>query len=227
MFAKDYRQAAWGKLSGKWGTLAVMMLIFTLIMGAVDSLSAVEPYVLGSVVSVATLLLLGPFDLSWAHASQNVQQGKNVEIADLFFGFKNFVQAFVLELVNGILVFLWSLLLIIPGIIKMLAYSMSFFILNENPQISFSDARKQSIEMMDGYKWKLFCLYFSFIGWILLCLLTFGILFLWIGPYMQVAKAEFYANLKAEKGIKDNSSEKEEKQIQNQEQQNKQTEEEK
>ena len=222
MLAKDYRLKAWQKMSGKWGTLAVMMLIFSLIMGAVDSLSAVDPYILGSVVSVATLLLLGPFDLSWAYVSQNVQQGKNVEIADLFFGFKNFVQAFVLELVNGILIFLWSLLLIIPGIIKMFSYSMSFFILNENPQISFSDARKKSIEMMDGYKWRLFCLYFSFIGWILLCILTLGILFFWIGPYMQVAKAEFYANLKAEKGLEQKPSEEkqsEEKQTQANEQQ--------
>jgi len=219
MIAKDYRQAAWEKLSGKWGTLAVMTLIYSFILGVVDSLSSISPYVMGSVAFVVTALLVGPFNLSWAYTSQKVQQKKDVKVEDLFFGFNNFVQAFVLELINGIFIFLWSLLLIIPGIIKMLAYSMSFFILNENPEISFSDARKKSIEMMDGYKWRLFCLYFSFIGWILLGILTLGILFFWVSPYMQVAKAEFYENIKIERGLKDDTPKTEGKQAQTNEQQ--------
>ncbi|MBR1925467.1 MAG: DUF975 family protein [Clostridia bacterium] len=217
MYAKDFRQAAWGKLGGKWGTLAVMTLIYFLIIGVVDSLTSIEPYILGSIAFIVTIIVVGPFELSWAYTSQKVQQNQDVKVEDLFFGFKNFVQAFVLELVNSIFIFLWSLLLIVPGIIKTFSYSMSFFILNENPEISFSDARKKSIEMMDGYKWKLFCLYFSFIGWILLSILTLGILFLWISPYMQVAKAEFYENLKKEKAIGNQAPKAEEKQIEQQE----------
>ena len=78
------------------------------------------------------------------------------------------------------------------------AYSMSWFILADDPNIPANEARKRSIEMMRGNKWRLFCLDFSFIGWILLSILTFGILLFWIRPYMQTARAEFYQDLLAQ-----------------------------
>ncbi len=78
------------------------------------------------------------------------------------------------------------------------AYSMSWFILADDPNIPANEARKRSIEMMRGNKWRLFCLDFSFIGWILLSILTFGILLFWIMPYMQTARAEFYQDLLAQ-----------------------------
>ena len=92
---------------------------------------------------------------------------------------------------------LWSLLFVIPGIIATYSYSMSFYILRDNPDMDANAARKASIEMMKGNKWKLFCLELSFIGWMLLSMLTFGILLLWVGPYMETAKAAFYEELKA------------------------------
>ena len=73
---------------------------------------------------------------------------------------------------------------------------MSYYILKDNPNMSGDEARKASIEMMKGHKWELFCLEFSYIGWILLSILTFGILTLWVNPYMEVAKVAFYENLK-------------------------------
>ena len=73
---------------------------------------------------------------------------------------------------------------------------MSYYILADNPQMSCNDARVTSMEMMKGNKWRLFCLWFSFIGWWLLSILTLGILFLWTIPYMQVATAAFYDDLK-------------------------------
>ena len=60
-------------------------------------------------------------------------------------------------------------------------------------------ARKRSMELMRGNKWRLFCLHCSFIGWLLLCILTLGILTLWIAPYLQTAQAEFYRDLIAER----------------------------
>ena len=74
---------------------------------------------------------------------------------------------------------------------------MSYYILKDNPGMDANEARKASIEMMKGHKWQLFCLEFSFIGWIILSILTFGILTLWVGPYMETAKAAFYEELKA------------------------------
>ena len=119
-------------------------------------------------------------------------------IEQLFDGFRNYASALALSLLIWIFTFLWTLLFFIPGIIMSYAYSMSWFILADDPNIPANEARKRSIEMMRGNKWRLFCLDFSFIGWILLSILTFGILLFWIMPYMQTARAEFYQDLLAQ-----------------------------
>ena len=74
---------------------------------------------------------------------------------------------------------------------------MSYFILADDPNIPANEARKRSMEMMRGNKWRLFCLDFSFFGWILLSILTLGVLYFWIIPYIQTARAEFYQDLLA------------------------------
>ena len=150
------------------------------------------------VVSVISFLINGPFEYGIKETALLVARGKEIRVDNLFNGFHVFEKSFLLYLINNIFIFLWSLLFIIPGIIKSLSYSMSFLILQENPDISPNEARKQSMEMMNGNKWRLFCLELSFIGWILLSILTFGILFFWVLPYMNVAHAEFYLSLKGE-----------------------------
>lgn len=190
--AKDFRQKAWADLSGKWGMMALCTLIFELILGACAGLSII------AIGGVGVLLLSGPLTLGMTMLALNVVRGAEVKVETLFDGFKNFVSAFVLSLINTIFIALWSLLLIVPGIIKSLSYSMSFYILADNPDMAPNDARKESMVMMQGNKWRLFCLYFSFIGWLLLCGLTLGILTFWVTPYMESAKAEFYQSLLAE-----------------------------
>ena len=101
-------------------------------------------------------------------------------------------------LLMTIMVFLWSLLLIIPGIIKWFSYAMTPFILEENPELSASEAIHRSRMMMRGHKFDLFYLYLSFIGWFILCILTAGIGFLWLGPYVDTALAAFYEEVKAD-----------------------------
>ena len=186
--AKDFRNTAWNKLSqtNSWLNMAVIALIYELIIGACSALSR---YVVGG---IALLLLQGPLLLGFALAALEVSRARQAKIETLFEGFKNFGSAFLLSLLNSIFIFLWSLLLIIPGIIKALSYSMSTYILADNPTIGVSEARARSIQMMKGNKWRLFCLYFSFIGWMILCVLTFGILTFWVSPYIQVAVSEFY-----------------------------------
>jgi uncharacterized membrane protein len=73
---------------------------------------------------------------------------------------------------------------------------MAFFILHDNPEMRPNQALKESSRMMKGYKWKLFCLQLSFIGWLMLGTLTLGIAYLWIAPYMGMSLANFYENLK-------------------------------
>jgi uncharacterized membrane protein len=119
----------------------------------------------------------------------------------IFEGFNDFGRSFVAVLLTSIYILLWTLLLIIPGIIAGLSYSMVYFILAENPTISPMDAIRQSKEMMYGHKTEMFMLSLSFIGWCLLGVLSLGIGFLWIGSYMQTSMAIFYQELKAEHAI--------------------------
>jgi uncharacterized membrane protein len=91
---------------------------------------------------------------------------------------------------------LWLLLLIIPGIIAAISYSMTFYILADDKSIKPMEAIDKSKKMMDGYKWKYFFLCLRFFGWALLCILTLGIGFLWLIPYINVSIAKFYDDVK-------------------------------
>ena len=108
-------------------------------------------------------------------------------------------------LLMGIFVFLWTLLLIIPGIIKGFAYSLVPYILVDKPELSANEAINLSIKMMKGHKFDFFWLCLSFIGWILLAILTFGIGLFWLMPYMYTAYAAFYQDVKAEYEAKTNT----------------------
>lgn len=187
MLARDFRQKAWGALAGKWGTIAVIALVFTVVL----SVSCVVP--------IAALVVTGPLTLGFYMICMGLLRGGVAKVEDLFNGFRDgkFLPAFLLDLVNNIFIALWSLLFVIPGIIKYYAYSMSMYILADNPGMSQSECRAESMRMMVGHKWRLFCLHFSFIGWLLLSSLTCGILVFWVLPYMQTAEAAFYEDLKS------------------------------
>ena len=101
------------------------------------------------------------------------------------------------SLLVALFVFLWSLLLVIPGIVKAYSYAMTPYILHDNPEMGVSDSLRRSQQMMKGFKTKLFLLDLSFIGWLLLGFITFGIGLLWVCPYMATARAKFYEELKA------------------------------
>lgn len=187
--AADYRMQARKALAGRWNTCALIYLIYSLIVGA---LSALARYYIGA---IGLLLVSGPFALGIAMIALNVVRGEKVRIETLFDGFKDFGRSFTQYLLNGVLVLLWTLLFVVPGIVASYSYSMSFYILRDNPDMSANDARKQSIEMMRGNKWRLFCLHLTFLGWLLLSVLTFGVLLFWVQPYMEAANAAFYLSL--------------------------------
>ena len=178
--AKQYRAQAWKSLDGNWG----MMIL----AGILNGFSSVFP-----------LVLYGPFAFGMASMSLDVVRGKKANIERMFAGFYNFVNTMLLGMLIIVFVWLWTLLFIIPGIVKSYAYSMSFYIMHDDPKIAPEEARRKSIELMRGYKGKLFCLNVSFIGWILLCMLTLGILSIIVVPYMKIAESAFYEDLVAER----------------------------
>jgi uncharacterized membrane protein len=130
----------------------------------------------------------------------NLSRKKKIDFIQIFDGFKRHIaESIVAYLLMVLFVALWSLLFIIPGIIAAVSYSQTFFILTEDNKISGYDALKKSREMMVGYKWRYFCLVLRFTGWVLLSILTLGIGFLWLIPYMEVSLAGFYDELKSVK----------------------------
>ena len=192
------------------GILASMSITsMTYILGAVMAVVSITSltYILGAMMAIVTVLIvvglvqyvIGSFvSLGLIQYNLDLIDGKDVEFGQIFSKASMFGKAFWLRLRMDIFTFLWTLLLIIPGIIKSYAYSMSGFIMAENPEMTAKEAMQVSEKMMAGNKWRLFCLQFSFIGWQLLCILSLGIGFLWLTPYMNAATAAFYDEISRE-----------------------------
>ena len=112
--------------------------------------------------------------------------------------FENYNRYLTTSVFKYFIVLLWTLLLIVPGIVMSYVYAMTSYIMHENPDLSPEECLRRSKQMMQGYKWKLFCLDLSFIAWYLLGIITLGIGMLWISPWVDCAKAKFYQQLKQE-----------------------------
>ncbi|GAD16497.1 DUF975 family protein [Lentilactobacillus otakiensis] len=113
-----------------------------------------------------------------------------------------FIGAIMMGIITTVLTLLWSILLIIPGIIKGFAYSQALYIYRDSVDagkpISYLDAITQSRKMMDGHKMEYFVMALSFIGWYILNSFTYGILLLWLQPYYQLSFANFYVKVSQE-----------------------------
>lgn len=190
---KELTQQALESLNGKWGLAVGTFLVYMLITAGIQRVPVIG--------YIASLLISGPLALGIAIFSLTLSRKKKARLEQLFDGFQNFGTALLTYLLMVVFIILWMLLLIIPGIIAAIAYSQAFYILAEDNSIGAMDALKKSKEMMDGYKWKYFYLCLQFLGWALLCVLTFGIGFLWLLPYAQVSYAHFYEDIKDQKNI--------------------------
>lgn len=180
----EIKEEAKQTLSGNWGITIGVLLTYMIIVSLLTQ------------TGIGYLVLGGAFELGLAIFFLALIRHKKLEFALLFKGFNNFgksLEAFLLKLLY---VFLWTLLLIIPGIIAAYSYYMTFFILKDNPEISGSEAIRRSKEMMDGYKSELFILHLSFFGWFFLTVITFGIAAFYVYPYFLAANAVFYQKLK-------------------------------
>ncbi|MBQ2675892.1 MAG: DUF975 family protein [Clostridia bacterium] len=152
-------------------------------------------YIATSVVAAVCISLLVSSVVRVGYCKFNlelVDGSAEPKVKTLFDYFKHFKPVVVTNLHKSLLIFLWSLLLVVPGIITAFSYAMVDYILAENPEISSKEALKQSEQMMEGKRWRLFCLEMSFIGWGLLSALTGGIGQLWLIPYTEAASAAFY-----------------------------------
>ena len=118
---------------------------------------------------IVTIVIGGAGKLGYATFNLKLVDNKDVALSDLFSQFHRLGDGFCMNFLMGLYTLLWTLLFIIPGLIKTYSYAMTPYILAENPGMTATDAITESRRIMDGNKWRLFCLGFSFIGWGLLC----------------------------------------------------------
>lgn len=154
-----------------------------------------------SFTGVILIVLLGPLTAGVNAFCLQLQQGNKVSVGTMFTeGFaNNFGRKVGAIWWQMLFVWLWSLLLVVPGIVKAYSYSMQYYILADCPNVTAKDSLKLSMRMMNGHKAKLFVLHLSFIGWALLSVLTCGLLAIfYVNPYIQQTIAQFYLDVKAE-----------------------------
>ena len=150
-----------------------------------------------TIIPVLGALLIYIFMLSDVIIFLKLYKGEDFSIGDAFSGFKIGAtgKTMLAGFLMGIFEILWSMLFVIPGIIKSIAYSMTFYIIAENPEISATDAIKKSQEMMQGHKMEYFILQLSFIPWLILVSFTFGLAGIYVMPYMSATRANFYKSI--------------------------------
>ena len=188
MTRAELKAAAKQQISGKIGTFFLMLLIVFAISFACGFIPLI-----GSIVS---FVITPAFTLSLCMFFLKLTKNETTSVSDIFAGFNKTGRALWLNILIAVFTCLWSLLLIVPGIIKAYAYSMSFYILADNPELTASEALAKSQNMMMGHKMELFILELSFFGWFLLVGLTFGIAAIYVAPYMEATIANFYNSIK-------------------------------
>jgi uncharacterized membrane protein len=142
------------------------------------------------------ILLTGPLSLGFIYFCRSISLIEDAKIAQIFYGYKNIKNSVSIYFLIHLFTILWTLLLIIPGLIAQLSYAMAPFILIEDTSISPLEAIRKSKKMMDGYKVKLLGLSLRFSLWFIFSILTFGIGFFWTIPYFYVSLWKFYEDIK-------------------------------
>lgn len=147
--------------------------------------------------SLIAFIIGGPINFGLASFFLKLARDQESTFSELFSGFHYFLKNFVTNFFIVVFTTLWFLLLIIPGIIAILRYSMTYYIMNDNPDLKPLEAIELSKKMMYGHKARLFFLWLSFIGWFLLGIFTLGLGFLFLTPYYNATLANFYEDVKA------------------------------
>ena len=172
------------QLKNNWLNAAIGTLIYAVILGVAGSTGLLE------------LIIIGPISFGLILFLSCIADTNNADFNLLFKGFYRFVETLIAGLIVSLIIGCGFILLIVPGIIAMTGLSLTFYIMIDDPNISGLDAIKMSWNMMNGHKAELFCLWLRFFGWFLLALLTLGIGFLWLRPYMILTTLNYYRKLR-------------------------------
>lgn len=189
----ELKSMAKEQIRGNIGILFVVTLVIAAVSGIASALLSLIP-VVGFLL--AAVIVTPAFSLSLVRVYLALAKGVKPQAKDAFSGFDDFWSAFKVTFLVGLYTFLWSLLFVIPGIVKGISYSMAMYVLAENKGMSATECINASKEMTNGHKMDLFVLSLSFIGWMILGSITLGIAYIWITPYMQATFTNAYNSLK-------------------------------
>ena len=189
----ELKSMAKEQIRGNIGILFVVTLVIAAVSGIASALLSLIP-VVGSLL--AAVIVTPAFSLSLVRVYLALAKGVKPQAKDAFSGFDDFWSAFKVTFLVGLYTFLWSLLFVIPGIVKGISFSMAMYVLAENKGMSATECINASKEMTNGHKMDLFVLSLSFIGWMILGSITLGIAYIWITPYMQATFTNAYNSLK-------------------------------
>lgn len=218
MSRMELKENAKNSLKGKWGEAILVLIIFGVISMAVTGIALIGnnaalnsadsiskflenpnsfnfgiPQIISSILGILVSAFLALGSVSYF---LKVSRNEEVTFKELFSKTSLWLLYIGVTIMTSIFIGLWSLLLLIPGIIASYRYSMVNYIMVDNPELGVFGAIKRSKEIMVGHKMDLFILQLSFIGWLLLSMLTLGILMLYVTPYMNVTFANFYNSIK-------------------------------
>jgi uncharacterized membrane protein len=185
---KELMAQARNLLKGKWRLVIGAYVVYILV--------SCTPQIIPDIGWIIGMIISGPMLVGLTFFSLSLIRKKEAKISQIFTGFKKFRISLSAYLLQCMFIMLWSLLLIIPGILAGLSYSMTFFIIADDNTVGPLEALSRSKKMMHGNRLKLVYLGYRFIGWALLSILTFGIGFLWMFPYAFITFSLFYEDLK-------------------------------
>lgn len=194
MIRAELKKDSKEKMHKNYGIILGTLVISMLVVFLATSVGAI----LGPLSGLVTFIFTACAQLAIANVTLKVVKNGKAEFNDIIEPLKeNLLEKMLTILLGNVYIVLWALLFWIPGIIKSLSYSQLLFILvDEDEHVYYNDAITKSRQMMDGHKWELFVLHLSFLGWIILTSLTFGVLGIYTIPYMQVTFANYYLSLK-------------------------------
>ena len=173
---------------GIFQNLWMMGLAVCLLIGLLESAATTI------LPAIGALIVIGPLEYGQAYIFlKQARDRQPVQLGDMFRGFQDdFGGTFLIGFLSQLFVALWSLLFLIPGIVKSYAYSMAYYVKLDHPDYGWKACIDESRRLMNGHKWEKFVLDLSFLGWILVGTLCLGVGTLWVTPYMAATEAQFY-----------------------------------
>ena len=201
-----YKNEALSALRGNWANALVATIILVALALFFSSNDAINSYYqrivinpfIGYSLTFVSLFVLLPLAVGYSNSMRVLLETGDNRLTNNSFslGFGNWLHVVWGMILSTIYIFLWTLLLIIPGIIKSYSYALTLYILVEHPEMSANEAIEESMRLMDGHKFDLFYLQLSFIGWAILSILSLGLGFFWLIPYQMTTQAAFYRDIK-------------------------------